>query len=215
MYDFFTSPTSTIATAQEDLSAPRMTRTASSSSTSSTTSSASLYLSSPFVSATRPSSSASFSSSYWSSPSTSTASSPSTSYVTATGSTSRPSHHRHMSNGTSYLPTPYRSSLMHSSSASSPSPRVRQQQEASSYISDDDLLALDFEPLPPPSQINTHMTTEEQVAAVRDQVERERKEWGLRSQQVAGAGAFGLPVEKKRTLRWAPETQTRRSARRW
>lgn len=218
MFDYFSSPTSTIpppahprATAHEDLSAPRMTRTSSSSSTSSNTSSASLYFSSPY-SATRPSSSASPSSSFWSCPSTST--SPSTSYVTASGSTSRPSHHRHMSNGTSYLPTPYRSSLLHSSSASSPSPQVRQ--ETSSYISDDDLLALDFEPLPPPSDLNsdmmnTHMTTEEQVAAVRDQVERERREWGLRPQQAAGMAAFGPPVERKRTLRFAPEVQTRRS----
>lgn len=176
---FYTSATSNIPS-QPHPSAVRMTRTGSSSSTSSTSSSFSA-MSIPYnSSSSRPgSSSASFSSSYWPCSSSSTASSPSSSSYTHDAS-----HSRHPSNGTSYLPTPFRSALLHSSSSSSSTTNHHHTHHSytstpSSYFSDEELLSLTLDS---PTHHHQHsatspreLTTEEQVAAVRAQVERERE----------------------------------------
>lgn len=206
---FYTSPTSNIPP-QPHQSAIRMTRTGSSSSTTSTASnSSSISIPSPYNSSSRPgSSSASFSSSYWPS-SSSTTCSPS-SY------SNRHSHSRHNSNGTSYLPTPFRSALLHSSSVASSSSSFNPHSDPSSYFSDDELLSLNLESvhLDGTSTVPTRkreLTTEEQVAAVREQVEREREggkndAWWLQGVPAQQAPVMG--VEKRsRVVRFAGETR--------
>ncbi|ERF68691.1 hypothetical protein EPUS_05752 [Endocarpon pusillum Z07020] len=208
---FYTSPTSNIPP-QPHRSAIRMTRTGSSSSTTSTASnSSSISIPSPYNSSSQPgSSSASFSSSYWPSSSSTTCSSPS-SYA------NRHSHSRHNSNGTSYLPTPFRSALLHSSSvASSSSSSHNPHSEPSSYFSDDELLSLNLESvhLDGTSTVpnrKREMTTEEQVAAVREQVEREREAgkndaWWLQGVPAQQAPVMGME-KRSRVVRFAGETR--------
>ncbi|KAF7505576.1 hypothetical protein GJ744_000656 [Endocarpon pusillum] len=210
---FYTSPTSNIPP-QPHRSAIRMTRTDSSSSTTSTASnSSSISIPSPYNPSSQPgSSSASFSSSYWPSSSSTTCSSPS-SYA------NRHSHSRHNSNGTSYLPTPFRSALLNSSSvaaSSSSSSSYNPHSEPSSYFSDDELLSLSLESvhLDGTSTVpnrKREMTTEEQVAAVREQVEREREGGKSEAWWSQGIPAQQPPVtgmeKRSRVVRFASETR--------
>jgi hypothetical protein len=202
---FYSSPTSNIPPQPQQFihpSAIRMTRTGSSSSTTSSTSSdysSSIAIPSPYNSASRPgSSSASFSSSYWSS--SSAISSPSSSYAGSSRS-------RHNSNGTSYLPTPFRSSLLHSSSSNS-IPTA-----PSSYFSDDELLSLSLESTHLSSTPQREMTTEEQVAAVREHVEREREREGMKPEawwQNQGQNQVQNQVQaekRSRVVRFAGESR--------
>lgn len=199
---FYTSPTSNIPL-QPLPTAVRMTRTGSSSSTTSTSSdSSSVFIPSPrkytSESTSRPGSS---SSRYCPSSSTSPSSQTSSAYHSHHLHT----HSRHCSSGTSYLPTPFRSSILHSAAAiSSNAP--------SSFFSDEELLPPGLEStfLDPAPPMPRQMTTEEQVAAVREQLEREREaakpeawwQQGAHGQQVAPAG------KRSRIVRFAGDPKS-------
>lgn len=99
-----------------------------------------------------------------------------------------------------WIPSPYRSCMMHSSSSSQGC------DSSSSYISDDDLLALDNLPMPPIEPISSptspprheqpkrELTTEEQIAMLREMQEREQAQ--LQQRQRA---------QQQRTVRFATE----------
>lgn len=108
------------------------------------------------------------------------------------------------SSSTGWLPSPYRSCMLHSSSSSqgyNPS--------TSSYISDDDLLALDDLAMPPieyissptsaPRQPQREMTTEEQIAMLREMQEREQEHASAKSK-----------AQQQRTVRFAAEQKKTR-----
>ena len=172
---------------------PSLSTTSSSNSSSSST---------PWPYSSRPGSSPAC----YSSPST-TSSSPSSYNIQYGGH--NPRHSRHSSNGTSYLPTPFGSSLLHSTSTSSFN-------APSSYFSDDELLSLDLESTPltsahSPSRTKREMTTEEQVAAVREQLERERegaKPEAWLQQRVPGQAAAALMEKRSRVVRFPADTRS-------
>ena len=148
--------------------AVRMARTGSNSSNISTSStSSSVSIPSSYNHRCRADSTSADFSSPWSSP-------PSGSM--STSSCYSYGHSRHNShNQTPYLPTPYRSALQHSCS----SPGWSATKESpSSYFTDSELISPGLQSVfsDQPATTRHEMTTEEQVAAVRAQVEREREE---------------------------------------
>lgn len=134
--------------------------------------------------------------------------SPSTSYSHRSSSSSIS-----MPSTTSWLPSPYRSCMLHSSTSS----QGYTTSQTSSYISDDDLLALDDLAMPPieyissptsaPRQPKRELTTEEQIAMLQEMQEREQGSSQRRLQQQQ------MMQQQQRTVRFAPEqrkTATRR-----
>lgn len=167
---FFTSPTSNITPASVSVAMSRSDSRDSSTSTSS-------YTSQPLYFSYSPSSTSYRSNS-----------------ITSMGRES-------FSSG--WLPSPYRSCMMHSSSSS----QGYEFSSSNSYISDDDLLALVDLAMPPIEQIPTissqtrpqppkrEMTTEEQIAMLRDMQDREQAQQQQQRQRA----------QQQRTVRFATE----------
>ncbi|KAK5947473.1 hypothetical protein PMZ80_001623 [Knufia obscura] len=118
-----------------------------------------------------------------------------------------------------WVPSPYRSCMMHSSSSSQ-----GYESSSSSYISDDDLLALDSLPMPPVEHIPSptsapqqeqpkrEMTTEEQIAMLREMQEREQAQLQQQRQRAQQQRAVRFATEHKKPRR--PSNQRRITATR-
>ncbi|KAJ9650882.1 hypothetical protein H2198_009822 [Neophaeococcomyces mojaviensis] len=180
---FFASPTSNIT---PPLVSVAMSRSDSRDSTTSSTSSMA-FTSAPMQV------------SYSTSPSICRSSS-SNSYMNMTSAST---HRDSFSNG--WLPSPYRSCMLHRSSS-----QGYDHTSSSSYISDDDLLALDSDlAMPPMEQANIQpptsqpqprkeLTTEEQIAMLREQQEREQA-------QLQALQAQQKRTMQQRTVRFATD----------
>lgn len=136
-------------------------------------------------------------------------------YRSNTSATTSPSARGSFSSG--WLPSPYRSCMIHSSSSQG-------YESSSSYITDDDLLALDALAMPPvehiPSvspapqqQTKREMTTEEHIALLREVQEREQAQLQQQQRQRAQQQrAVRFATEQRKPRR--PSTLSRRSTTR-
>lgn len=113
----------------------------------------------------------------------------------------------------SWLLAPYSSCQLHRSSSSQGS------DASSSYISDDDLLSLDDLVMPPiehipsvtsaPQQPTEEMTTEEQIAYLREQQDREQAQMQQQKQRAQQQRAVRFAAEQRKPRR--PSNLQRRS----
>lgn len=120
-----------------------------------------------------------------------------------------------------WLPSPYRSCMMHSSSSS----QGYETSSSNSYISDDDLLALDNLAMPPVEHIPSitsaprqqqqpkrEMTTEEHIAMLRDMQEREQSQLQQQRQRAQQQRTVRFAADQRKPRRSSNLSQRRGTA---
>ncbi|KAK6375200.1 hypothetical protein LTR64_003319 [Lithohypha guttulata] len=116
-----------------------------------------------------------------------------------------------------WLPSPYRSCMSHSSSS-----QGYDSSSSSSYISDDDLLALDDLAMPPiehipsvtsaPQQPKHEMTTEEHIAMLREMQDREQAQNQQQRQRAQQQRAVRFATEQRKPRRPSNLSQRRNTS---